>query len=244
MYKEAAGFYDRLTTDVDYEKYAEFFTAVFNKHAEKHPHNVVDLGCGTGNLTISMAEKGYDMTGVDSSSEMLSSAYSKKSPGILWINQDFTELDLYGTYDAAISLLDCINHMLDEDSVGKYFKRMRNFVEPGGLFIFDINTEYKFENVYKDSVFYSVDDDLSYIWQNNYDPASGICTMDITFYKNEGGVYKRIDTINKEKVYGIPLLSRLLGESGFEIEAVYGDMMLEDPKDNAERIFIISRRVR
>lgn len=244
MYKEAAGFYDRLTTDVDYEKYAEFFTAVFNKHAEKHPHNVVDLGCGTGNLTISMAEKGYDMTGVDSSSEMLSSAYSKKSPGILWINQDFTELDLYGTYDAAISLLDCINHMLDEDSVGKYFKRMRNFVEPGGLFIFDINTEYKFENVYKDSVFYSVDDDLSYIWQNNYDPASGICTMDITFYKNEGGVYKRIDTINKEKVYSIPLLSRLLGESGFEIEAVYGDMMLEDPKDNAERIFIISRRVR
>lgn len=244
MYKEAAGFYDRLTTDVDYEKYAEFFTAVFNKHAEKHPHSVVDLGCGTGNLTISMAEKGYDMTGVDSSSEMLSSAYSKKSPGILWINQDFTELDLYGTYDAAISLLDCINHMLDEESVGKYFKRMRNFVEPGGLFIFDINTEYKFENVYKDSVFYSVDDDLSYIWQNNYDPASGICTMDITFYKNEGGVYKRIDTINKEKVYGIPLLSRLLGESGFEIEAVYGDMMLEDPKDNAERIFIISRRVR
>ena len=242
MYKETAGFYDRLTSDVDYKKYAEFFSSIFIKHATKHPHNVVDLGCGTGNLTIAMAEKGYDMTGVDSSSEMLSSAYSKKSPGILWINQDFTELDLFGTYDAAVSLLDCINHILDDDSVRKYFRHMRNFVEPDGLFIFDINTEYKFNNVYKDNVFYSVDDDLSYIWQNDYDNATGICTMDITFYQKDGDIYERFDTANKEKSYSVSHLSELLGESGFTIEALYSDCVMEEPTDNEKRIFLVCRR--
>ncbi len=242
MYKEAAGFYDKLTSDVDYEKYTEFFSDIFNKHAEKHPHSVVDLGCGTGSLTILMAEKGYDMTGVDASPEMLSSAYSKKSPGILWINQDFTELDLFGTYDAAVSLLDCINHMPNEALVRKYFHNIRYFIEPGGLFIFDINTEYKFEHVYKDNVFYSVDDDLSYIWQNDYDSKTGICTMDITFYQNDGEIYRRVDTVNKEKSYSVAKLSELLNESGFTVEALYGDCVLEEPTDITERIFLVCRR--
>ena len=242
MYKEAAGFYDRLTSDVNYEKYAEFFSAIFDKHIKKHPHSIVDLGCGTGNLTIAMAEKGYDMTGVDSSSEMLSSAYSKKSPGILWINQNFTELDLFGTYDAAVSLLDCINHMLDDDSVRKYFRHMRNFIEHDGLFVFDINSEYKFNHVYKDNVFYSVDEDLSYIWQNDYNSATGICTMDITFYKKDGDIYERFDTVNKEKSYSISHLSELLGESGFAIEALYSDCVMEEPTDSEKRIFLVCRR--
>jgi ubiquinone/menaquinone biosynthesis C-methylase UbiE len=242
MYNDTAGFYDRLTSDVDYQKYSDFFSAVFEKHAQKPPHSIIDLGCGTGNLTIKMAEKGFDMTGVDASAEMLAVAYSKKSPGVLWINQLFSELDLFGTYDAAISLLDCINHMLDEKSIRQYFRNLRNFIEPGGLFIFDINSEYKFKNVYSSNVFYSVDEDFSYIWQNNFNEKTGICSMDITIFIKEGGVYKRYDTGNREKAYGVAKLTGLLDECGFSVEALYGDGVLKEPAADEERIFIVNKR--
>jgi len=243
MYKDTAEFYDRLTSDVDVSKYAAYFREVFNKYSKTHPESVIDLGCGTGRLTFAMAEKGYDMTGVDGSSEMLSVAYGKKGPGILWINQEFTELDLFGTYNAAVSLLDCINHLIDSDMVEKYFKRLQYFIEPGGLFIFDINSEYKFENIYKDNVFYSVDDDFSYIWQNHFDKKSGICTMDMTFFQKEGDVYKRFESINKERAYSIDFLRDALKNSNFSIEALYDDCSFNKPTETSKRIFFVCRRM-
>lgn len=243
MYKDTAEFYDLLTSDIDYLKYVEFFSAVFEKHSKTAVHNVLDLGCGTGCLTIAMAEKGYDMTGVDTSADMLSVAYGKKCPGVLWINQDFTELDLFGAYDAAISLLDCINHLLKEEMVEKYIKHMRNFVEPNGLFIFDINSEYKFKNIYKDNVFYSVEDDFTYIWENKFDEANGICEMDLTFFLREGDIYKKFDSVNKEKSYSVEFLSKVLESSGFSIEALYADCSFDVPVTDTERIFFVCRRL-
>jgi SAM-dependent methyltransferase len=242
MYKDTAGLYDRLTSDVDYKKYADFFSSVFEKHAIKIPENIVDLGCGTGNLTIKMAEKGYDMTGVDASAEMLSAAYVKDSPGILWINQSFQELDLFGTYDAGISLLDCINHLLDEDSIGRFLRNLRNFIEPGGLFIFDINSEYKFMHVYNGNTFYSVDDDFSYIWKNDFDEKTGICTMDITAFQKTGDAYQRFDTVNRERSYSTSFLTGLLKNYSFSVIAIYGDAVMEAPADDEERIFLVSMR--
>jgi len=243
MYKDTAEIYDRLTSDVDVSKYAIYFKEVFNKHSKTHPKSVIDLGCGTGRLTFAMAEKGYDMTGVDGSSEMLSVAYGKKGPGILWINQEFTELDLFGTYNAAVSLLDCINHLIDSDMVEKYFKRLQYFIEPGGLFVFDINSEYKFENIYKDNVFYSVDDGFSYIWQNHFDKKTEICTMDMTFFQKKGDVYKRFESINKERAYSIDFLSDTLRKSGFSIEALYDDCSFNEPTETSKRIFFVCRRM-
>ncbi|MCK5758288.1 MAG: class I SAM-dependent methyltransferase [Clostridiales bacterium] len=243
MYKDTAQFYDRLTSDVDVSKYAAYFTEVFKKHAKIHPKSVMDLGCGTGRLTFAMAEKGYDMTGVDGSTEMLSVAYGKKGPGILWINQDFTELDLFGTYNAAVSLLDCVNHLLTDEMVAKFFKRLRYFIEPGGLFIFDINSEYKFNSIYKDNVFYSVDDDFSYIWQNHFDKNTGICTMDMTFFRKEGDVYKRFESVNKEKYYSIDFLREALKKSGFSVEALYNDCSFDEPTKTSKRIFFVCRRM-
>ena len=243
MYKDTAQFYDRLTSDVDVNKYATYFTEVFKKHAKTHPKSVIDLGCGTGRLTFSMAENGYDITGVDGSSEMLSVAYGKKGPGILWINQEFTELDLFGTYNAAVSLLDCINHLLTDEMVEKFLKRLRYFIEPGGLFIFDINSKYKFNSIYKDNVFYSVDDDFSYIWQNHFDKNTGICTMDMTFFQKEEDVYKRFESINKEKYYSIDFLRKALEKSGFYVEALYDDCSFDEPVETSERIFFVCRRM-
>lgn len=243
MYKDTAEFYDRLTSDIDVNKYTAYFAEIFNRHTKIHPKNVIDLGCGTGRLTFTMAEKGYDMTGVDGSSEMLSVAYSKKGPGILWINQDFTELDLFGTYNAAVSLLDCVNHLLTEEMVEKFLKRLQYFIEPGGLFVFDINSEYKFKNIYKDNVFYSVDDDFSYIWQNHYDDNTEICTMDMTFFQKVEDVYKRFESINKEKYYNIDFLREILKKSEFSVEALYDDCSFEEPNEKSERIFFVCRRM-
>lgn len=243
MYKDTAEFYDLLTSDIDYLKYADFFSAVFKKHSKTDVRNVLDLGCGTGRLTVTMAEMGYDMTGVDASSDMLSVACSKNCPGILWINQDFTELDLFGAYDAAISLLDCLNHLLEEEMVEKYISHMRNFVEPNGLFIFDINSEYKFRSIYKDNVFYSVQDDFTYIWENKFDEDSKICEMDLTFFLKEGNIYRRFDSINKEKSYSVEFLSTVLEKSGFLIEALYSDCSFEIPGPETERIFFVCRRL-
>lgn len=242
MYKETAAFYDRLTPDVDYDMYAEYFTKIFEKHSGNTPHSVVDLGCGTGMLTVAMANKGYDMTGVDASAEMLSMAYGKKSPGVLWINQDFTSLDLFGTYEAAVSLLDCINHLTENGQVEKYFKRLRYFIEPDGLFVFDINSEYKFKNTYKSNTFYSVNDELSYIWQNKYDEKTKICTMDMTFFHKEDDVYRRFDTVNKERAYSIEFLQEQLGKTEFTVEALYDDGSFNEPSSDSERIFFVCRR--
>jgi len=243
MYKDTADFYDLLTSDIDYSKYVDFFSAVFLKHSKTEVHNVLDLGCGTGVLTIAMADKGYDMTGLDASPDMLSVAYGKKCPGVLWINQDFTELDLFGAYDAAISLLDCINHLLKEEMVEKYIKHMYNFVEPNGLFIFDINSEYKFKNTYKNNVFYSVADDFTYIWENKFDEKTGMCEMDLTFFLKEGNLYNRYDSVNKEKYYSVDFLRKTLERSGFSIEALYDDCSFNLPVSDTERIFFVCRRM-
>ena len=242
MYKSTAGYYDKLTSDIDYRKYAEFFCHIVEKHASGKVHSMMDMGCGTGNFTLAMAAEGFDMTGIDSSSEMLSCALSKSGPEILWINQNLTELDLFGTYDAAVSLLDCVNHLLTDEEIEEYFRLVHNYVNPGGLFIFDINTEYKLEKTFSSNVFYTVEDDFAYIWHNEYDSKEKICRMDITLFIKENELYKRVDAVNHEKAYDIAFLSHKLTDAGFNIEAVYDDGVFGPPGDESERVFFVCRR--
>lgn len=242
MYQGMAQFYDRMTADVEYSLYAQYFERVFSKHAEQKPSMVVDLGCGTGNLTLAMANLGYDMTGVDSSMEMLNEAYSKKNSQVLWINQKLTELDFFGTYDAAVSLLDCVNHIIEKSEVVKYFKLINNYLNPGGLFVFDINTEYKFEHIFADNVFYCVDNDFAYIWQNHYDSDIGLCEMDITVFNKEKDLYARFDEVNVERCYSVVEIENMLEKTGFSIEAIYGDKNLKKPVKQEERIFFVCRK--
>ncbi len=242
MYEGTARFYDRMTADVEYPEYARYFERIFLKHADEKPSMVMDLGCGTGNFTLAMANLGYDMTGVDSSLEMLNEAYVKKGPGVLWINQKLTELDLFGTYDAAVSLLDCVNHMTKKNEVEKYFKLIHNYLNPGGLFVFDINTEYKFKHVFAGNVFYSVEEDFAYIWQNHYDLKTGLCEMDITVFNREDDLYTRNDETNTERSYSAGEMADMLENAGFSIEATYGDGTLEKPDEKEERVFFVCRK--
>lgn len=242
MYSETAEIYDKLTSGIDYLSYAGYFVDVINKYKKIKTHSLLETGCGSGNLTRILASAGFDMTGVDSSTEMLSEAYTKEGAGILWINQDALKLDLFGTYDAAISLLDFPNHIIDSEKLVKYFSKIENYLNPGGLFIFDINTEYKFKNILADNVFYYDDDDYSCIWQNHFDKKSMLCTMDITLYRREGLLFRRSDTVNSERAYSVDDIKKAIETSGLTVIDILGDMKFEKPAENEERIFFVCQK--
>ena len=178
-YSKFADLYDRLMSDVEYKERSDYICQLLNScnikpngkslfNPESHPI-IADLGCGTGTITIDLAERGFEMIGIDISPEMLSQAMDKsiasgKRP--LFLNQDMTCFELYGTVDAVLCSLDGINHVTDENTLMEMFKCVENYLNPGGCFIFDINTEYKLKNVIGNNIFYEVYDDVVYLWQN------------------------------------------------------------------------------
>lgn len=149
MYQGFAEVYDRLTQDIEYEKWADFLESAFLKFGDK-PRLVLELGCGTGSLAIEMAKRGYDMIGLDLSVDMLSRAAEKsrdQGVDILFINQDMRDFELYGTVDAVICMLDSINYITDKTDLDRVFQLVHMYLNPGGLFIFDINSEYKLSHI-------------------------------------------------------------------------------------------------
>ena len=154
MYNAFAEVYDRLQ-DADYAKFADYYERIFEKYGIK-PELVLDLACGTGNITVPMSQRGYDMIGVDLSVEMLNIAREKAQAAgqnILFINQDMTEFELYGTVDAILCALDGVNYLTADGETDELFRLAENYLNPGGLMIFDINTEYKLREVLGSNTF-------------------------------------------------------------------------------------------
>ena len=148
-YHAIAGVYDRLNQELNYEAWADFFEQCFDRFLEEKPTLVLDLACGTGRMTRTLARRGYDMIGVDGSEDMLSEAYAaSEGEPILYLRQDMRSFELYGTVGAVVSCLDSINYLLTEDDLCKTFRLVHNYLDPDGLFIFDVNSPYKFENIY------------------------------------------------------------------------------------------------
>lgn len=233
-YEFLAGYYDRLTRDVDYESFADFYEELF---AEKgiHVSSIVDLACGTGTLTWLMARRGYDMTGVDASSDMLMQA-AKKSAKILYLNQTLEGLNLYGTYDAAICSLDGINHIASE-SIGEIFRRVHLFLNPGGVFIFDILPPGHFQKL-NGEIFADEDEDIYCLWRAEFDSVKNTCdyVFDI-FIKRADGLYERASEEYMEYVHSTEYLKNELSKSGFFQICKYGDRVISDPGEREERIF-------
>lgn len=146
---------------------------IFGGKYNINPKLIAELGCGTGNITGRLAKEGYDMIGIDISEEMLSVARQKAvdegDKNILYLLQDMTEFELYGTVDVILCLCDSINYITEYEDIVKVFKLVNNYLEPGGLFIFDINTEYKFKNILGENTFADSEENAAYIWQNYYD---------------------------------------------------------------------------
>ncbi len=247
MYDAIASVYDKLNKDIDYGAWATFFEKCFEKHLSQRPELVLDLACGTGRMTRVLAERGYDMIGIDGSTDMLGEAYGAGGEGILYLMQDMREFELYGTVGATVCCLDSLNYLLTEADLKKTFSLVHNYSDPDALFIFDVNTPYKFENIYSDNSYVLEDENdeglaLYCGWQNFYDRESRVCDFYLSvFEEDEDGSYYRSDEQQKERCYTKDELCEALSECGFELLGIYAGYNFEEIQENTERWYFVTR---
>lgn len=247
IYDLIAPIYDAVNRDVDYVAWADFIEKIVKTNMEIKPELVLDLGCGTGRMTVELAKRGYDMTGVDSSAEMLDAARdAAESAGVadktLLLLQDMREFELYGTVDLTVSCLDCINHLTSPKDLKKCLSLVHNYLIPDGLFVFDINGKYKFENVYADKAYTMEEGSSVCIWQNSYNPKTKLCDFYITVFDEcEDGRYERYDECQRERMYTIKSIKRSLEETGFEFINAYSDYNFTEATDECERIYVVAK---
>lgn len=243
MYQDFAYLYDALQKDVPYEEFARYYIKIMEKF-NNEKGLCLDLGCGTGNMTLMLDSMGFEMIGVDSSIDMLNVAREKaceEGKSILFLNQDMTSFELYGTVGAVVSTLDCVNYITDESALLEVFKLVNNYLDPKGLFIFDINSAYKLENILGDNTYVSDEEDIFYSWQNSYDKEKKICTFDLTFFEKDEDVYYRYDETHYERAYSIEEITSLIEKAGMEVVGVYDNLTFNPPRDTSERIFFVAK---
>lgn len=229
--------YDEFTEDVPYDDFIKYYEEIFIK-LNKNPKLLLDLGCGTGTLTLKLAKKGYEMIGVDMSSDMLMEAQNKSYELLenrpIFLCQPMHKLDLFGTIDACISSLDCINYITKEEELIKTFELVDNFLEPDGVFIFDINTPYKLKNL--DSEAYVRQNENFYcVWQASF--LNQICTYDFDIFVKNKDKYDRYSEVHKERAYEIDYLKEKLEQAGFYDILCFDDLSWNPPSNTSERVF-------
>ncbi|MEE1011717.1 MAG: class I SAM-dependent methyltransferase [Acutalibacteraceae bacterium] len=237
-------FYDRLTDNVEYEKRADYFCRLLSM-CDINDGILLDLGCGTGSMSVKMAEKGFDVIGVDISIGMLGVAQQKmyeSGKQILFLNQPMQDIDLYGTVDCAICVLDGINHLNNSDEVRQTFEKVSLFMNKGGAFAFDVNTIYKHKNVLADNAFIYDFDDLYCAWQNNYNEDDNSVDITLDFFEEEDGVYYRSSESFSEQAYGLDEISRWLEDAGFEIIGIYDDLTTNPVMPDSERAVFLAKK--
>lgn len=237
-YTILARFYDSLTRDVPYDTIADYYETLFDRHGRR-PRTILDMACGTGTLTCMLAGRGYDMIGVDASAEMLSVAAVKSydTPNRpMFINQRLEHLDLYGTVDAAVCSLDGINYIRPEH-IPEVFRRIRLFLEPGGIFIFDVNTPSKLKGL-DGNIFLDETDDVFCVWRAAFDKAENACRYGMDIFAREGGKWSRSREEHVEYAYEPSELQMMLQKAGFDKVEVYGDLTFNAPTAADQRLFV------
>ncbi len=240
MYGDFAVLYEKLQ-DINYEAYADYIEEIFKKENIK-PELVLDLACGTGTLTAIMAKRGYDMIGIDMSFEMLDIARDKMyedNLDILYLNQDMTEFELYGTVDAIICSLDGVNYLTEDGDLLKMLKLVKNYLNPGGIMIFDINSEYKLSTVLGNNTFVTEEKDIFYVWQNEYDEKSKICYFNLDFFEKNGNTYKRYTEEQAERAYSEAEIRCCAESAGLDVCGFFGEFGFESPTEKTERCFVV-----
>ncbi len=249
-YETLAKMYDALMDDVNYQEWADYIDAMLQKNGCSGKR-LLDLGCGTGNISIPLAQKGYQVTGVDLSAEMLDIARSKsEAAGLVidWQQQDLTELQLLDdagaepVFDAIIATFDVFNHLTSPEDLQMLFHSLNPFLVDEGILLFDVQTPYKLQEYLGNHIFTLHRDDIEYIWENHFDEESQICTMDITFFvRQENGLYQRETMCQEERVYDLELLQMWLKYSDFELIGVYGELSDEKLQPEAHRAVFVAK---
>ena len=243
IYTGFASMYDELMQDIPYEKWGIYITDVLRKALPAQEEIlVVDLACGTGTMTLLLAEQGFDMIGVDMSYDMLAAAQEKayeKGKNILFLAQKVQELDLFGTVDAMVSVCDGFNYILEETELVTAFERVRLFLNPGGVFIFDMNTEYKFKELLGQKSFEGeAKGGGSYEWDNNYNEETGVNEYRVQFFHKNG---EHFTEVHKQRAYNPQAVVKMLKDAGFENISMYHEYTNELPKADSLRITFVAK---
>ena len=236
--------YDKFNREeIDYSAWADFIEKCFDRFLAARPELVLDLACGTGTMTRELAHRGYDMIGVDGSADMLSEAYcNSNGEAILYLNQDMRSFELYGTVGAVVCCLDSLNYLIGENDLDVTFAAVHNYLDPDGLFIFDMNTPYKFENIYSDNAYVLEDDGVYCGWQNFYDKKTKICDFYLSlFEEQEDGAYIRSDEHQRERCYDMSEVENTLKKNGFELCGVFSDYKFSNVKCDDHRWFFVAK---
>lgn len=243
-YENLAGAYDRLTQDIPYEDILAFYEKIMAQYGVK-PETVLDLACGTGSLSVLLAEKGYQVLGTDQSVEMLTEAYEKtmqmEGNKPYFVRQKMQSLHLPYAVDCVVCCLDSLNYITKPEDCRKALQKVFDNLNPGGLFIFDINTECKFKGL-DGQMFIDEDDDVYCVWRAEYDDATHICTYGMDIFFREGSVWHRTEEEHREYSYTAEELTAWLKDAGFKNIETYGDRRLEAPEKNEQRLFFAAKK--
>lgn len=243
-YTSFAKVYDMFMDNVPYEEWRSHLCGMLREDGIENGL-ILDLGCGTGSLTELLAGEGYDCIGVDLSADMLEIAMEKREQSghdILYLQQDMREFELYGTVRAVICVCDSLNYIMEEEDLLQVFRLVNNYLDPGGLFLFDLNTPYKFRELLGDNVIAENRDEGSFIWENAFYEEDQVNEYDLTiFVKEEEGLYRKYQETHFEKAWTLEKVKELLEEAGMEFLGVYDGFTKEAPKEDSERILVAAR---
>lgn len=239
-------FYDALTANVSYDTVAQVLSSLLTRYG-KGRGLLLDLACGTGSVSVRLAEKGYEVIGVDLSPEMLSEAQNKAysaGQNILFLCQDMTALDLYGTVDAAVCTLDGLCHLPDEESLSAALQKVSLFMNPGGVFLFDVNSVYKHRAVLGNNTFVYDTDEVYCVWQNTLLPDGVTVQMDLDFFEpvSDAGDYVRQSERFTERAYPKETLEAMLKKAGFTVLDVFDGYSGKPAHDTSERLLFAVRK--
>lgn len=271
-YTDFASVYDTFMDDVPYQEWADFLVELIDRYGISKPmvrsangnpavnekleeaeallsserNLVLDLGCGTGTLTELLAGKGYDMIGVDLSQEMLNVALEKKEQSgssVLYLCQDMRMLDLYSTVGTVISVCDSVNYLLENEEVVETFSLVHNYLYPGGIFIFDFNTVYKYEQVIGDATIAENREDCSFIWENYYHPEEHVNEYDLTIFAKikEEDLFERFFETHYQRGYTVEEMTSFVRKAGMTVELVLDADTHKAPSKDSQRIYVIAR---
>lgn len=243
-YEAFARLYDIFMSDIDYDSWCGYIHGLLQEYGVDDGL-VLELGCGTGSLTERLAALGYDMIGVDNSPEMLQKAMEKEAQSgldILYLLQDMREFELYGTVRAVVSICDSMNYLTEPEELCEVFRLVNNYLDPGGIFIFDLNTVYKYEELMGEETIAEDREEGSFIWDNYYDRESRINEYSLAlFLRREDGLYEKHLEEHYQRAYTLEEVRTLLEKSGLEFLAAYDAFTREPVREDSERMYLVAR---
>jgi ubiquinone/menaquinone biosynthesis C-methylase UbiE len=245
-YEQFAYLYDYLMSDAPYEKWRDFAKEKIKKYGRAQSKRLLDVGCGTGELSIRLALEGFHVIGIDLSEDMLAVAQAKAEESgvsIEFFQQNMTELEGFESFDCAIIFCDSLNYLQSENEVKQTFARVYNHLNDGGLLLFDVHSTYKMEHVFASQTFANNDEEISYIWNCFPGDVPYSVEHELTFFVHQSdGMYQRFDELHIQRTYEVDQYKQWLTSAGFKIVEISADFTDERPTETSERIFFIAKK--